>query len=355
MSLTPALMVDTEVMVVTTATKEEETHKGHWVAATLAWWWNLTTAPPLTTHSATVATGLKRMRILGTVVRIETKHSEDSRESEVTMVLVLILAWKTLQHIHCHHNLGMTMAQKRNSSSSSSSSSSSKKCAAALLLDTVTWRVEASVGQQPKALLLDAARTGQLHVSGFDTQGRPVVVYSPTSEADCPVWLAVLWLVYNLERAIALGEAGAGPQGKVSPQYTFVITFARTGVPPMKTVRACLEVFGKHYPGRSGPILLCHGGTVSAWVARWLKPLAPPHQRDKLKLVSAKEDRSGFMATLVEPGQLEPRFGGGTSTFSFDPEVYLADYKPVDPADYLATNLAYLNQDDGRSIVGIKI
>jgi hypothetical protein len=184
--------------------------------------------------------------------------------------------------------------------------------------------------------------------------------------------LAVPWLIFNLEKAIELGAQGAGPEGLKVSEYTFVITFARTGVsglltplfisppsttrlkfsrptcnvltqhqqqdqqhhqhtktnllattqvPPMKTVRASVEVLGKHYPGRSGHILMCHGGTVASWVARVLRPMTPPAQREKLKLVTAKEDREGFMTSLVAPEQLEKRFGGGIKDCEFDPEV----------------------------------
>jgi hypothetical protein len=61
-----------------------------------------------------------------------------------------------------------------------------KKCAASLLFETVRWRKESLVGQQAKATLLEGAKAKQLHVSGYDRKGRPVVIYSPTTEADCP-------------------------------------------------------------------------------------------------------------------------------------------------------------------------
>jgi hypothetical protein len=57
------------------------------------------------------------------------------------------------------------------------------------------------------------------------------------------VVLASLWLVYNLDRAIALGTRGAGPNGVRIAEYTFVVDFALTGAfPPLKTVKACMEV-----------------------------------------------------------------------------------------------------------------
>ena len=51
-----------------------------------------------------------------------------------------------------------------------------------------------------------------------------------------PVDLAVLWLVHNVDLAVALGERGAG--GVVTRQFSFLVDFAKTGVPPLKTVRS---------------------------------------------------------------------------------------------------------------------
>jgi len=45
-----------------------------------------------------------------------------------------------------------------------------------------------------------------------------------------------------------------------------------------------MAVLGRHYPGRSGHILLVHGGTMVVWVCRALRPLTPQSARDKLKV-----------------------------------------------------------------------
>ena len=56
---------------------------------------------------------------------------------------------------------------------------------------------------------------------------------------------------------------------------------------------------------------------------RALKPLTPKQTRKKLRIVSAKEEAAGALTDLVEPSQLERRFGGGASDYIFDPEVRL--------------------------------
>lgn len=62
------------------------------------------------------------------------------------------------------------------------SSNGNMRCAATLLAETVRWRKEQRIGQLSKAVLLQAARARQLHVAGYDREGRAVVIYTPTTE-----------------------------------------------------------------------------------------------------------------------------------------------------------------------------
>ena len=104
------------------------------------------------------------------------------------------------------------------------------------------------------------------------------------SQSACPVELSVLWTVFNLDLAIQRSQTGSGPNGTCIAEYTFVIDFAKTstGSPPLKTVRAVISVLGQHYPGRTGHIVLVHGGAMMTWIVRALKPLTPKHMREKV-------------------------------------------------------------------------
>jgi hypothetical protein len=53
----------------------------------------------------------------------------------------------------------------------------------------------------------------------------------------------MVWLVFNLDRALALGAKGAGPKGTKVSDFTFIIDLAHTSMdPPIKTVRGCMDV-----------------------------------------------------------------------------------------------------------------
>ena len=68
-----------------------------------------------------------------------------------------------------------------------------------------------------------------VHVHGFDKEGHAVVIYTPTVDSACPIETSVQFLVYNLERALALGAKGAGPGGQKVAQYTFIVDLSATG------------------------------------------------------------------------------------------------------------------------------
>ncbi len=61
-----------------------------------------------------------------------------------------------------------------------------------------------------------------------------------------------------------------------------------------------------------------------------------------MRIVSPADEATGVLTTLIDPSQLERRFGGGLSTFEFEPDVYLADYNPMDTTPILTTNYLYL-------------
>ena len=172
------------------------------------------------------------------------------------------------------------------------------------------------------ARLTDAAHRSRIYVNGFDRDGRAVVIYSPTKEGECSVELSMLSLAYNLERALALSTARGQPAS--TAQYTFIVDLANMAgfAPPLKTVKASFGVMGRHFPMRSGRILLVHGGSMIQWVWRILEPIVDPRTRAKVAIV-AEKDEAELMASLFSPDQLERRFAGGENDLVFDPDNYL--------------------------------
>jgi len=206
---------------------------------------------------------------------------------------------------------------------------------AAMVAETVSWRLENSVHKMADLsgaglaevpsmdALIEAAHARQVHVNGFDKEGHAVVIYTPTVDSACPIEHSVMFLVYNLERALALGAAGAGPGGQRVRQYSFIVDLSATGtMPPLKTVKASFAVMGRHYPMRVSNIMLVNGGSMIQWIWRVLEPLVDPRTREKVKIVS-EQDEARILGALIDRDQLERRFEGGLNAYNFDPDTYL--------------------------------
>jgi len=105
------------------------------------------------------------------------------------------------------------------------------------------------------------------------------VLFTPTYDGACATEDAVYYLVYNLERALAL----AATKGQAS--YTVIVDIAQASAfPPLKAIKASFAVMGQHYPMRSGNILLVNGGGMIQWIWKVLEPLVDPRTREKVYL-----------------------------------------------------------------------
>lgn len=195
----------------------------------------------------------------------------------------------------------------------------------AMIQDTVAWRLENTVGTapQPDPSFLVPAESGQIYINGQDREGRPIVIYSPTTEGACPGEVCMQYLVYTLERAVAIAESRGGTQ------YAFIVDMANMGTrPPLKTVKASFEIMGRHYPGRCGGILLVHGGSMIQMIWRFLEPMIPPKTRDKVTIVPEREE-GAVLTAIIDPSQLEHRFKGGLMQYTYDARRYLAEIAAV--------------------------
>jgi hypothetical protein len=63
---------------------------------------------------------------------------------------------------------------------------------------------------------------------------------------------------------------------------------------------------------------------LNQWIWRVLEPLIDKRTREKVTLVRDSEEQSVFLR-LFDPSQLESRFKGGQSNFTFQPRQYIQD------------------------------
>jgi len=185
-----------------------------------------------------------------------------------------------------------------------------------MVAHTVQWRLDHGVGTQPRPEFPSLAEGGVIYVNGHDREGRPVLIYTPTTDTGGPVQAGLDLLVYNLERAIAEAEA----VGLL--QYAFIVDLAKIGpVPPLKSVKAAFEIMGRHYPGRVSRIFLVHGGTAFYWLWKFLEPVIPQRTRARVSILAA-DDEEQVLTTFIPAAQLERRFKGGESDYVFDASTY---------------------------------
>lgn len=103
-------------------------------------------------------------------------------------------------------------------------------------------------------------------------------------------------------------------------------------------------------------------GAMMQLIIRALAPLTPPAMRSKvcvymfsdfcdfsyrndpcqLRVVSPQEESAGILTQMIEPSQLETRFGGGTKAIDFDTDLYLSEHAPLDPLLLVPVNSEYV-------------
>lgn len=185
-----------------------------------------------------------------------------------------------------------------------------------MVAHTVQWRLDHGVDTQPRPEFPTLAEGGIIYVNGRDAQGRPVVIYTPTTDTGTPIEQGLSLLVYNLERAISEAEAVG------LSQYVFIVDLAKVGpVPPLKTVKAAFEIMGRHYPGRVNRIFLVHGGSTFYWLWKFLEPVIPERTRARVSILTADEEEQ-VLTAAIPAAHLERRFKGGLSEYVFNSAKY---------------------------------
>jgi len=193
--------------------------------------------------------------------------------------------------------------------------------ATAMFDATLVWREEFGVENMSSwsEVMQKENETGKAYVRGRDKGNRPIVWMKPKFENTYDHDGNIKHLVYNLERAVACGEANDSVDGKLCliidyDQYSLM------NAPPMKTSMETLNILQNHYPERLAKAFLVRPPWIFHSFFALISPFIDPVTKEKLVMLSSKKH-----ATLVE--SIEDCFledsVGGLDTRPFESSVYL--------------------------------
>jgi hypothetical protein len=196
--------------------------------------------------------------------------------------------------------------------------------ATAMLDSTITWREEFGVEdiESWKDVMIKENETGKAYVRGRDKQNRPIIWMKPKFENTYDHDGNIKHLVYNLERAVACGEANGYEDGKLCLIIDFD-GYSIMNAPPMKTSMETLNILQNHYPERLAKAFLVRPPWIFHSFYSLISPFIDPVTKDKVIMLSSKKH-----ATLVE--KIEDCYLEGT--------VGGLDARPFESALYLSTN-----------------
>ncbi|CAM9478645.1 unnamed protein product [Laminaria digitata] len=199
--------------------------------------------------------------------------------------------------------------------------------AAAMLSATLEWRREFGLPQVLKDEVNVIAKensTGKVYVSGFDRQGRPVLVMRPREENTQDHDGNIKHIVYQMERARAILQRLSGGYGKVCIMIDYV-GFSVRNASPMKTNMKTLRILQNHYPETLGVAYFVSPPFVFRSFWKVIYPFIDGDTKDKFCFVpgNAKGDAAQKeFSKNFDLDQLEEAFGG-TYTTKFDSSLYI--------------------------------
>jgi hypothetical protein len=186
---------------------------------------------------------------------------------------------------------------------------------------TLVWREEFDVVNLHNwaSVMKVENETGKAYVRGKDKQNRPIVWMKPKFENTYNHDGNIKHLVYNLERAVACGEANGYEDGKICLVIDFE-GYSIMNAPPMKTSMETLSILQNHYPERLAKAYLVRPPWIFHSFFTLISPFIDPVTKEKIVMLSSKKH-----ATLVENIEdcyLESTVGGQDCR-PFDSSVYL--------------------------------
>jgi len=193
--------------------------------------------------------------------------------------------------------------------------------ATTMLDSTLLWREEFGLDslQTWTEVMQKENLTGKAYVRGKDKQNRPIIWMKPKFENTYDHDGNIKHLVYNLERAVACGEANGYKDGKLCLIIDFE-GYSIMNAPPMKTSMETLSILQNHYPERLAKAYLVRPPWIFHSFYSLISPFIDVVTKEKVMMLSSKKH-----ATLVEnidDEYLESTVGG-LDTRPFDSAVYL--------------------------------
>lgn len=130
--------------------------------------------------------------------------------------------------------------------------------AAERILETIDWRVSVPLPVSDRSAMKRELATGKFNVRGVSKDGRPILYIRIGRENTWDPRGNLLALVYSLERAVAVMEAG-------TCEMVAVVDCAGVGMmnaPSTAFIKLAIEVMGKHYPRRNGQVFIVNVSSV---------------------------------------------------------------------------------------------
>jgi hypothetical protein len=193
--------------------------------------------------------------------------------------------------------------------------------ATSMLDATIAWRESFDVVNLHtwSNIMLKENETGKAYVRGHDKQNRPIVWMKPKFENTYDHDGNLKHLVYNLERAVACGEANESSDGKLCLVIDYE-GYSIMNAPPMKTSMEVLRILQNHYPERLAKAYMVRPPWIFHSFFSLISPFIDPVTKDKIAMLSSNKH-----ATLVET--IDDKFLesslGGLDTRPFVSSMYL--------------------------------
>ncbi|KAJ3205253.1 hypothetical protein HDU67_008938 [Dinochytrium kinnereticum] len=216
------------------------------------------------------------------------------------------------------------------------------EAAAIRLRKTLQWRREYRPTEISPEEVEPESVTGKQFVSGFDKIGRPLYFLVPRNENTKTYERQLRYVVYNLEKGIALMPYSV-------EQFTLVIDYENMSMmnsTPLHVSKKFLEIVGDHYPERLGQAFMINPSWYLWVFFKLLGPFLDPVTKSKIHFVNVLKQRemnasglkeehgtAGWTNILffVDADQL-PTAYGGTYDFVFSHETYWKHFTAVKPA-----------------------
>jgi len=158
-------------------------------------------------------------------------------------------------------------------------------------------------------------------MNGYDRFGRPLLIFKLGAREKLDFFATQKLLVYTVERAISMM--------KPNSQQRFMVIVDCEGMkllPPLSHVIKIFKLLKAHYPSRLGKILVVNAGVAVSGIWNVARGVLPERTTRKITFLSP-EEVSSTVLKYVTPENLEKKYGG-TGTFVFNRDKYVAQYKP---------------------------